>query len=394
MTRALTADREELQDAARLLLAHPLLTATGAHAAGFRLVRRHRQRLVEDFRQLLGYRLVVEAGFARLYKGGLGSHRGRPLLRSTGAPFQPRGYVYLTLTCAVLLTSRSQILLSGLVEEIRSAAAEADIDLGGDSMTERRALVSALRQLVAWGVLEEDDGSVDDYANDSGSEALLFVNRDLVRHLLAVALREVSGPEQLIALAAEPGAVGGPRHAVRRRIVEEPAVLSEDLDDGEWAWLRQYQRREAQILEESFGLDLEVRAEGVAAIDPQGSLSDLPFPGTGTLGQAALLAVAELVRRHAPAQVPQPREGTLDSVEVTDGEILDIVSRLVEVHRRRWRKDYVERPHALAADVTDLLAAMGLIDRDRGRLRLRAVAARYRPTVVEPAAATLLPEER
>ena len=118
---------DECQDAMRLLLRHPLVTADGPHADGLATVRRHRDRLSRDFRQLLGYRLVVESGFARLYKAGLGGRNGRPLLRPSGAPFSPRAYTYLALCCAVLLTSRQQVLLSSLVDEVRHAGTEAGI---------------------------------------------------------------------------------------------------------------------------------------------------------------------------------------------------------------------------------------------------------------------------
>ena len=114
-------------------------------------VRRHRDDLSRDARQLLGYRLVVESGFARLYKAGLVPNRARPLRRASGAPFSPRTYAYLALCCSVLLTGRQQVLLSGLVDDVRNAAVEAGVDLGGDSHADRQAFVAALRQLVAWG---------------------------------------------------------------------------------------------------------------------------------------------------------------------------------------------------------------------------------------------------
>lgn len=372
--------REERQDAARLLLTKPLIVGA-THPDELQLVRRHRDELTEDFRRLLGYRLVLEGSFARLYKGGLGRGRGRPLLRRSGAPVTPRTYAYLAITCAVLLTSRSQLLLSGLVDEVRTAAAEAGVELGNNSWSDRQAFVAALRHLVAWGVIEEDDGSVDGFASDPETEALLFVNRDIVRHLLAMPLRDVASPGHLVDQAAATSAVGGARHTVRRKLTEEAAVLADDLNPDEWSWLRQYQRREAKILEEAFGLELEVRAEGVAAIDPEGRLSDITFPGTGTLGQAALLTSAELARRLSPTTLPPPRDGVIASVDIPEGLVAEVVIDLLAEHGARWRNDYKEHPENLVSDVTDLLVAMGLVWRQGDSLRLRAVAARYRPQV-------------
>jgi uncharacterized protein (TIGR02678 family) len=377
-----TRDADERQDALRYLLRHPLMIDGGPDAEAFRLVRRYREELAVDVRQLLGYRLVVEATFARLYKAGLGPGRSRPLRRTSGAPFSPRTYAYLALCCSALLTGRQQILLSALAEQVRYAASEAGIDLGYDNHADRRAFVAALRQLVHWGVLVEDDGTVGAFADDAGAEALLFVRRDLVRHLLAVPLREVEQPEELIRLAAEPGAGAGVRHRVRRLLVEEPAVLADDVDEESWAWLRQSQRREARTFLELFGLELEIRAEGVAAIDPRDELTDEAFPRGGTLGHASLLVVSELARRLRPDTTR--RDELVTTVAVPEGMLDEVVAAVHERHGRRWKQDYLDHPGRLTHDVEDLLVRMGLLRRaGGGQLRLAAVANRYAPDVVE-----------
>lgn len=386
-----TRDDGERQDALRTLLANPLITSHGPHRDTLRTLRRHKDQLARDVRQLLGYRLVVEHGFARLYKAGLGPCPLRPLRRVSGAPFSPRAYAYLALCCSVLLTGRTQMLLSSLVDQVRSAAAEAGIELGADTHADRRDFVAALRQLVAWGVLVEDDGTVAAFAEDADAQALLYVNRDLVRHLLAVPLREVESADELVRLAAEPGVSGGARHRVRRLLVEEPAVLADDLDDESWAWLRQSQRREARTFAELFGLELEIRAEGVAAIDPRDELTDEPFPRGGTVGHAALLTVSELVRRLRPAA--PARDTAVSMVEVPAGMLAGVVAELLATHRRRWKQEYVEHPERLPGDVEDLLVATGLLRRSAGSLWLTAVASRYAPEVVVHDALPLDPTE-
>ena len=386
-------DDAERQDALRLLMNQPLVMAEGSHADAFRAVRTHKDDLSRDLRQLLGYRLVVEAGFARLYKAGLGAGRARPLRRASGAPFSPRAYAYLSLCCSALLTGRQQVLLSALVEQVRAGAVEAGIELGVDSHADRRDFVAALRQLVTWGVLVEDDGTVGAFADDAEAQALLFVRRDVVRHLLAIPLREVDHPDDLVRLAAEPGIGGGARHRVRRLLVEEPAVLADDLDDESWAWLRQSQRREARTLADLFGLELEIRAEGVAAIDPRDELSDEAFPRGGTLGHAALLAISELARRVAAAPT---RDEVVSTVPVPDGLLDEVVAALLEAHGSRWKQEYVDHPERLPRDVEDLLVAMGLLRRSRdGELRVTAVANRYVPevAVTTPDALSLDPME-
>lgn len=139
---ALAAERRA---AARLLLAHPLVTSNGPHSDTFPLIRRHADWLAQRFQQVFGYRLLVEASYARLFKAGLGPGSGHRLERpSTGTPFTPRTYAYLTLALSVLVTAPEQLLLSQLVADLRAAAVDAGIEVGdigrqAERRTRRRA---------------------------------------------------------------------------------------------------------------------------------------------------------------------------------------------------------------------------------------------------------------
>lgn len=389
-----TRESIERRDAARLLLAEPLVHAHGARAAMFRLIRHHRDWLIDTFAQTLGYRLVIEATFARLYKTGLGDG-SRPALRQpSGLPFSTRSYSYLALAVSALLTSREQLLLSQLVAGIRTAAADAAVPLD-DSVADRRALAIALQQLVVWGVLIEDEGQVERLAEDKGAEALLTVNRAVVRHLVTGPLRRATSPAELIREAADPGP-GGSRHAVRRRLVETPVVYLDDLNEEECAWLRQYQRREATQLAQQFGLELEVRAEGVAAFDRHESLTDREFPSTGTVNQAALLALSALIAAIGPKEVPNPRERLIVGVAIPDGLLHTILADLVAKHSKHWARDYVADVDLLEEAVLQTLEAVGLVARARtntvttrigaGAWVLLSAAARYAPDAVMTAA--------
>lgn len=364
---------DDAREAARGLLRTPVVVASVAPEL-HRAIRRHQTELASMFRTYLGYRLGVDARLARLYKAGLGAATGRPLTRAPNIPFTARDYTYLALVCGVLLTARSQVLLSALAEDVRQAAVEAEVDASVDSLAERRALVHALRFLIGLGAISEDAGTVGGFAENSSAEALLWIDRDIVRAILSTPLRELDDPAELVAAAAHVDS-NSIRHAVRRRLVENPVVMLDELSDAEGAWLRQDQRREAQILEQNFGLVLEIRAEGVAAIDPADEVTDLHFPGDGTKAQAALLTVAKLVDELRPAAASGAQRF---GVELRPGAIEAAVEQLVGEYRSRWSKEYVERPDRLAADVEELLVGSGLLQRDRnGVRRLRAVAARY-----------------
>ncbi|MFC7533854.1 TIGR02678 family protein [Actinoplanes sp. GCM10030250] len=342
----------ERRRAVRTLLAAPLLLPSGED---FALVRRHAEWLKGWFGNFLGYRLVVEAGFARLFKPGLGPGAGRPLLRATG-PFTPRMYAYLTLATAVLLTCPEQVLLSQLVADIRAAAAEAGIELDdAQRPAERRALGAALRQLVQWTALQEEQGTVSGYAEDDQAEAMLTVNRDIAAHLPATPPGRAGDPADFLRYAADPGP-GGARHAVRRRLVETPVVHVDDLTAAERAWLRREQRRDEQSYLMYAGLQAELRAEGAALLDPDDDLSDVSFPGSGTVAQAALLAVGALVERL------RPDPGQLVTGVPVPDEALDLIlADLTKRHQRRWAGRYVEDLVSLREAVVAILLGMGLV---------------------------------
>jgi uncharacterized protein (TIGR02678 family) len=363
----------ERRTAIRLLLREPLVTAA-AHPDEFPLIRRHADELAKQFGQLLGYRLTVEPGFARLHKSGLGRDAGRRLERGSGAPFTPRTYAYLALALAALVTAPEQLLLSEVVARTRAAAAEAGIDLGEPNrQAERRALVAALKQLMTWRVIAEDEGSVDSYAGDSEADALLTIDREIARRLVSGPVSQAPTPVDLIEKADQ----AGPRHRVRRLLVETPAVYLDDLTEEERDWLRRSQRREQRILEDFTGLIAEIRAEGVALIDPEQELTDTQFPGTGTVAWAALLLAGELAAELTPT------DGAT-GVPIPEGRVEELLRGFIEKHPNAWSQELSTQPVLLAAAVIDLLRRMRLVrpaqPPQTGWL-LSAAAARYAPEV-------------
>ncbi|MER6677921.1 TIGR02678 family protein [Streptomyces sp. NPDC000983] len=360
---ALAAERRA---AARLLLAHPLVTCDGPHSDTFPLIRRHADWLAQRFQQVFGYRLLVEASYARLFKAGLGPGSGHRLERpSTGTPFTPRTYSCLALALSVLVTAPEQLLLSQLVADLRAAAVDAGIEIGDTGrQAERRTLAAALRQLVDWGVLKETEGHVSAVAEERGGEALLTVDREIARAVVAGPLAQSRDGGDLVRRAADPG-FGGPRTYVRRRLVETPVVHLDDLTDAEREWLRTRQRRESQAFSELLGLEAEIRAEGIALVDPDGDLTDLHLPGTGTVAQAALLLVGRLVERLRPEGPGHPAVGgrLVIGVPVPDGLLTELLDGLVEEYGRRanWQRGLLDDRDGLLAAVLGLLVRMRLM---------------------------------
>ncbi|TDV53641.1 TIGR02678 family protein [Actinophytocola oryzae] len=351
-------DQADVVRCARALLKRPLLRTGGPESDLLPLIYRHRATLAELFAGVLGYRLVVERRFARLYKAGPGNDptRGEPSLT-------PRGYAYLALCLASLTGVGQQTLLSRLVTDIRSAAGQAGIRVS-DALGELRAIASALRYLVVLGVLSETEGTV-----TGDEEALLTIDTTLLGQLVAGPLGVATTPTELVTLAARPGP-RGVEHALRRRLVENPVTHYADLADDEAAWLRKRARQESRLIERCFGLVTEVRQEGIAVTDPEDYLTDVSFPGQSTVARVALLALPELLRAGEAAD---------GWVAVTVEQVTTVCDELVDAYPAAWSKLMVASLPKLADDVLHLLLSLGLARPGEGVWLLSPAAHRWVP---------------
>jgi uncharacterized protein (TIGR02678 family) len=374
----------EIRTAARALMQRPLLYAGAGRDDELALVRRHRVELTRLFAEGLGYRLVVEPGLARLVKTGLSPDASRGLRRRNDAVFTPRRYALLALTLAALTRSRPQLMVDELVAEVRSAAADAGVDVDLDTITDRRALHSALVALCDIGVLSERDGDLEHWV-ERRTESLLDVHRDRLGVLVAAPLGGCDSPEDVLAVAAVPSAVGGARVAVRRQLAERPVLSTDDLTEEQLEWWRRNRNREREWFRRALGLELELRVEGAVAIDPDGELTDRAFPGGGSARHFALLLLEELVNElrsvHGSALHGTAWARVATSTARAAGD------RVFGTWREGFRKAHREDPGALHEEALDILAEAGLLRRDVGGVLVHASAARYspRPALVQSA---------
>ena len=379
----------ERRAAARALLAHPILSVA-QHPEEMALVRRHAAALKDMFGSTLSYPLIVESSFARLIKAPLDTHTpARAARRSTGSEFSPRAYMHVTLVCAGLLAPSvgEQVLLSHLVEQERADAATAGLTVE-DTLAERRALVAAIDLLLSWGVLTETDGTVAGWG-ERQEEALLSVNRAMLAHFLARPLHAHTSPEALWEQVEDP-AQRQPRRDLRRKLVENPLVRREDLTDAERDVLSRERTELTRVLEESFGLTLEVRAEGALAFDADEELTDVEFPGNGTIRQAALLlldALIDTLRPVAGVEVlvhDRPVPGVLAPWVVVDDNLEDLAAR----NAKSWRSEVTQDLDRLRVDVVSLLESLSLATATPDGLAIHPACARYRAQPIRTPATT------
>lgn len=353
--------------AARHLLQNPL-TVAEADPDVFRIVRRHEEQLDRWFTQRLGYRLQVTADTARLSK--LGWVVDRPLRTSSDRPFHHLEYVLLALTLAATISGPAVVSLRDLVDKVRSAAADASVDLADDGI-QRRAQVVVLRWMIDHGLAEELHDRVEAYKDDAEADAVLRTRPERIALLPLPALQGLTETATADELLARADRRGSRRTWMRARLVEDPVLYRQDLDDDEWDELRRRRGDDARFLEEMFGLVLEARAEGAAAIDPDGRLSAVRFPSTGTIGHAALLFIAAVHDRYADAWV-------------SSAAAVDLVAELSVPHHRRWKAELIERPDILHERIRDLLVSLRLAEareEPEPAVRLLPGAARFRVVV-------------
>ena len=371
---AATNPREELdlRAAARHLVAHPLVLAE-SDPDTFRLIRRHEHALKRWFTQRFGYGLQVTADTARLTKSTVVAGR-RPLRTATSQsrPFSVREYTMLALALAAVAAGPSVISLRDLLHEIRSAATDAGVAVT-ESPADRRALVAALRWMIRMGAASEMHDRVDRYAGDEEADAVLRIRPDRVALLPLPALADSETVEHLLDRSGLRRS--SPRRWMRSMLLEEPVVYRSDLRDDEWSELRRRLGAESTIFAEMFGLRLEARAEGVAAIDPDDRMTDSRFPLGGTVGHAALLLIDRLAET--------------DRTTVERPEVVAIVEALADRHRRYWSQ-LADDPDRLTAVVLELLEDHRLARVDGDTVEILPAAWRYAVEIDESGVQTSL----
>ncbi|MDN5930234.1 MAG: TIGR02678 family protein [Pseudonocardia sp.] len=379
--------RSELTRAARALLRRPVLRAHGPDAEHVVLVRRHASALREWFDRNTGWRLVVDSEVARLVKTvpdtADATHPARdPRSR---APFTRRRYVLTCLALAALERADAQVTLGRLGAQIGRAAPHPERGMAFtlERREERTDLVSVVRLLLDLGVLARVAGDEDAFVRQDG-DALYDVERRVLAALLATprgpSTVAVAGFEERLAGITEelPATTDDLRnqrirHRLTRRLLDQPVLYHADLDDTELAYLTSQRHAITSRITELTGLVAEVRAEGVAMVDPLDDLTDVRMPETGTEGHATLLLAG-----HLAATGPVP----VQALHV------HLRQQAVE-HASYWRKD-AQAPGAeveLTEQALRRLQALRLVRRDGDAVHPLPALARYAvgaPTIQEP----------
>lgn len=392
------AEKDDVARGVRHLLASPILHER-TDPEVFAIVRARRDPIAKWFDHYCGWTLTVEAraGYARLAKVRPESDGRRPARRgrSGRAPFDRRRYTLLCVAAAELLAT--PVTTIGLLAEriVHATAADAVVPTFDTARrAERSAYVDALRLLEELRAVEALDGSTEAFVDSSEAKVLYRVDATLLLRLLATpqgASRVVAAelgtdgdpPDEiarrfdglLTALTGETRYGGAEevsetqrnlqlRHAVFRRLVDDPALYRAELTTAELAYATSPTgRRMMREGAEQAGLVLEERAEGWLLVDPDAVATDQRFPDDGHANVAALILLDTLVA--SP-------EGLTDEQMVIEA---DAVLRREPTWAQKYRTD--DGAQCLAEDAVAVLTAFRLARHTAGVIEALPAAARY-----------------
>jgi uncharacterized protein (TIGR02678 family) len=381
-------EQAQRQTALRALLAKPLLIAADDREA-LMLVRRHLTALIEWLRKETGWRLVADTETARLFKTSpVLSDASRPARGHNREAFTRRRYVTLCLALSALARADAQTTLGSLADDILTAAAEPELARAGfaltlDNRADRADLVAVVRLLLTWGVVSRVAGDEDAYLS-TGADVLY----DVRRPVLAVLLSGSRGPstvtastfdERLAELASEPVADTDElrnqamRRRLTQRLLDDPVVYYDELTDEERGYLLSQRHAITRRISEATGLLPELRAEGIAMVDPDDELTDVRMPEQRTDGHVTLLVAEYLAGQE----------------QATRGDLLRFVRQMAEEHVGYWRKGVTD-PGA-EAELLEValgkLTALRLVEVEGAVVHGRPAIARFalgEPVIREP----------
>ena len=285
---------EERREALRALLQHPLMTPEGSGAEGFALVRRHRDYAADWF---------AHAGGAswRRPNGAPAQVPGRWQRRDAGSGRTPRRrdltrarYTLFCVALAVLERGDRQTTLGRLADSVAASLAadpafsEAGFTWSLEAGQDRRDFVHALRLLDALGVLRKVDGDEERYLRDRSADVLYNVVRPVLAALLATR-RSPSLVEEAHSSAAfgarrqrAPGHPGCAQSRseifLARHLLDDPVLYYDTLSDEARTYFDRQRGLLLRELADATGLEVELRAEGVALADLDGNCTDLGLP--------------------------------------------------------------------------------------------------------------------
>lgn len=366
--------QDEFRAAVRATLMTPLMSSMHPD---FALVRRHADALGDWYAREAGWPLLSYREGVRLQKRpGDTTDDTRGL-----SGFDRRRYVLFSLACYVLERADVQVTLRTLGEQLLAAAADPLLEnrsftFALRSNHERKELVAVCKTLLEFGVLSRVAGDEEAFVQASSGEgdALYDVNRRLLANVLACARgpstwsedeQPVTFDERLAALCAEyapdseDGRTAVLRFALARRLLDDPVIYLDELDDASLAYFSNQRGAMARRICDATGLSSEQRLEGTALVDVDGQLTDVSMPDEGTDAHVTLLVAEYLCALLMASGTDGPAEAPTATIDQIEGFIASVRERFGKLWRVAARRAGSEGD--LAKEALDRLERLHLV---------------------------------
>jgi uncharacterized protein (TIGR02678 family) len=289
------------------------------------------------------------------------------------------------LSLAVLHDEGRQTTLQRLAEQVvRMAESSPELTEVGcqfdlKTAATRRAIVCVVRLLLKYGLLRRVEGDETKFAETVSIDCLYDIDRGLLTDVLylpaslernrSLTSRESEFAAKLAAFhtVANEDSLR-PRdleHRLIGRLLDNPVLYFDELTQREFLYWQSQRARLLSVIEDAAGLIAEVRAEGVALLDPFGELTDAKMPDAGTVGHATLL-LAEFLAQHRHDQASEfDSEGVTRTSAVPIETLRARLGELARQHERHWRKNVGDpaQTASLLEEVLDRLEMLRMIRR-------------------------------
>ncbi len=320
-----------------------------------------------------GYQVIVNPYLIRLEKIPA---KARPWMgiRQFQDPLQ---YVFLCqiLSFLELREAGDQFVLSQLTDFIQAQCQDVQVDW--TSYTHRRHLIRVLKFCVAEGMLDIDDGSEDSFMHSEQGE-VLYRNTGASRYFMKNFTRDIMDyqtiadfeTDEWIDVNTDRGVAR--RQRVYRKLLMDIGVYRTSEADEDFNYIRNYQGRISDELEQLLGCELQVHRGSAYLIAGENANPGHCFPEEKTMGDIVLLCCG-LIREKEEAGAWKLQ--TDESIMVSRAEF----TGLLEECRRRYGAGFVKTYREMTAGefcetIADYLEELDFIGWEHDEVRIFPVA--------------------
>ena len=363
--------KDELRQAAQILLENRWVSRREMPDE-YLLIRRNEKTLRHFFRDKCGWPLLVTAHFYKLEKipANPWSFMGIAAMQSV------EDYILLACVMAFLeeYESGGQFLLGDLAEALLAYyPAEAHTSqLNWESYNWRKSLIRVLNYLAEEGIInivdDESTGFINQGFNADGAIAgeALYEVTNLARYFLRSFPKELSDyaswhdlleADYVTDINEEAQSLRHRRNRIYRELLLKPVFYRQKEYEADFAYLRNRRGRLEDIIQDWFGLHLELYKNGVMAVShEQSSWFKDVFPVRFRGIHDIILHLSHYLREQSPETVSQP---------MTLSQWQGHLEQLSQATKAGWTKEYREMSlKRLSEKMLEEMAAWGMVKVD------------------------------